>query len=75
MLSSPLPNNINYSAPLQKPSVIINSTQNPNIDLRQSKPSLVLPPWDTWHRPSWLLTVTDPRLTRDGKLASFYNVN
>ncbi len=51
------PQNVNSSSvPFWKPSVITSSTKTKSIDLRQSRPNLVLPPWVTWHRPSRLLT-------------------
>jgi hypothetical protein len=47
--------NTNYSAPLLQQLETTNSPTN-QLDLRQSNPSLALPPWDMWHRPSRLLT-------------------
>jgi hypothetical protein len=66
------PKDTNYSVPLWKLSIPKNLINDKTIDLHLSRPNLVLPPWDTWHRPSRLLTDKTLGAREMENLRSFY---
>jgi hypothetical protein len=73
LTTSQTQNDINFSVLLWRQSAIINSTKDKIIDLRQSRPNLMLPPWVTWHRHSRLLTTQTPGKPEIENLHIFYD--